>query len=55
MSYRKLTMEKARRIRQLYYGDEDYTQKELAEIFGCSQVNISLVVRGKTFREGKKL
>lgn len=55
MSYRKLTLEKAKRIRQLYYGDDDYTQKELAEIFGCSQVNISLVIRGKIHREEKKL
>lgn len=48
----KLTKSQANRIRSLYVGGE-YTQAELAEIFGVSQVCVSLVVRGKTYKESE--
>jgi len=51
MKYRKLSLKKARRIRELYFGETRVTQAELARGFGCSQVNIGLVVRNKIYRE----
>ena len=46
----KLNLEKAREIRGLY-ASGGYTQAQLGQLFGCSQVNIGLVTRGATLTE----
>lgn len=46
----KLDMEKAREIRRLYWAEE-YTQYQLAALFGVSQSMIGRIVNNKAFRE----
>lgn len=44
----KLDEEKVKRIRQLY--EEDYSVKELAQIFDCSDTNIYAIVNNKIWK-----
>lgn len=44
----KLTDEDADRIRLLFHSGE-YLQRELAEMFGCTQPNIGYIVRNESF------
>lgn len=53
MKYRKLNLDMARAIRKRRRDNPEILQRELAKEFGCSQVNISLVLRNKIYREGK--
>lgn len=47
-SLAKLTPEQVREVRRLY-ATKQYTQKDLAALFGVGQPNISYIVRGATW------